>query len=299
MTAGLPNTAVVDAQAKINLFLRILGRRPDGYHELETLVLPIDFGDHLEIHADSGPDFHTLVLSLEVTGDPNLIRAVPVNGSNLIMRAGHALAEATGALGFADITLEKRVPAAAGLGGGSADAAATLRALNDLWGAGLDDAALREVGETIGSDVPALLVGGAAVARGRGERVESLPVPSLELALVTFSFGVSTADAFRWWDEDGGHTGSDPEPLLEAIESGKPELLGALLYNDLEDAVTRRHSAIREAKGRLLDAGAAGVVMCGSGPTLAALLPSDADFEPPEGLETRLVRSAADERGTL
>jgi 4-diphosphocytidyl-2-C-methyl-D-erythritol kinase len=297
MMVPLPNTATVEARAKINLFLRVLGRRPDGYHELETIILPVDLADRLEIHADSGPDFQGLDFSLEIIGDRDLIRGVPVNGTNLIMRAGHALAEATGTRGFAEITLEKRVPAAAGLGGGSADAAATLRALNDLWGCGLDDAALRDVGATVGSDVPALLAGGAAMVRGRGERVESFSAPRLDLALVTFPFGVSTTDAFRWWDEDGGRTGPDPEQVVRATRHGNPGLLGSLLYNDLEDAVTRRHSAIGEAKDRLLDAGAAGVVMSGSGPSLTALLPSDGDFDPPEGLQTRLVRSVGSSDG--
>jgi 4-diphosphocytidyl-2-C-methyl-D-erythritol kinase len=298
MTDPLPHTVTVRARAKINVFLRILGRRSDGYHELETLIVPIDLADRLRIHADSGPEFHTLALSLEVTGDRELIRGVPVGGSNLILRAGHALADATGARGFAEVTLEKLVPAAAGLGGGSADAAATLRALNDLWGCGLDESALREVGQSIGSDIPALLVPGAAKVAGRGERVESIAAPSLSLALVTFPFGVSTADAFRWWDDDGGPTGPDPGPVLEVTQQGKPERLGRLVFNDLEDVVIRRHPVIGEARERLLDAGAAGVIMCGSGPSLAALVPSEGGFQLPEGLETRLVRSAANDGGS-
>jgi 4-diphosphocytidyl-2-C-methyl-D-erythritol kinase len=292
MTADLPDTARVEAPAKINLFLRVLGRRPDGYHELETLIVPIELADRLEIHAHSDPtQFRTLALSLEVTGVPHLVRGVPVDDSNLVLRAARSLADAVGVRGFADITLEKRVPTGAGLGGGSADAAATLRALNELWDCGLHDAALEEVGQTVGSDVPALLADGAAVARGRGERVEPVQVPSLELALVTFPFGISTAEAFGWWDEDGGRTGPDPEPALAAAMAGVPEGLGNLLYNDLEAVVLQRRPAIRRAKDRLLAAGAAGVVMCGSGPTLAALLPSEGKFEPPEGLGFQLVRT--------
>ena len=189
------------------------------------------------------------------------------------------------------------MPAAAGLGGGSSDAAATLRALNDLWACRLDDAALREIGGTVGSDVPALLVGGAAVARGRGERAEPVSVPSLELALITFPFGVSTADAFRWWDEEGERTGLDLGPFLTAIREADTALLGSLLHNDLEDAVIRRHPAIGEAKERLLEAGAAGVVMCGSGPSLAALIPAGGSLEPPPGLTTTLVRTITDKGG--
>jgi 4-diphosphocytidyl-2-C-methyl-D-erythritol kinase len=291
MTPRLPRTLSVEAPAKVNLFLRVLGRRPDGYHELESLVAPIDFADRLDIHADSGPEFRTLALALDITGDLDLVRQVPADESNLVLRAARALADAVEARGFADITLEKRVPAAAGLGGGSADAAATLRALNQLWECGLDEAALTEVATSVGSDVPALLVGGPALARGRGERVEPISVPSLNLALVTFPFGVSTADAFRWWDEEGGSPGVDPGPILSAAREGPAAALKDLLYNDLEDVVIRRHPAIGEAKKRLLDAGAVAVVMSGSGPALAALLPSDEGFEPPEGLGARLVRT--------
>ncbi|HYT79878.1 MAG TPA: 4-(cytidine 5'-diphospho)-2-C-methyl-D-erythritol kinase [Actinomycetota bacterium] len=292
MTESLPDTCRVEARAKVNLFLRVLGRRPDGYHDLETLIVPIELTDHLEIHAHSDPaQFRTLALSLEVSGDPALVRDVPLDDSNLVLRAARSLADEVGARGFADIALEKRVPAAAGLGGGSSDAAAALRALNDLWECHLDDDALSEVGQTVGSDVPALLLGGAALARGRGERVEPVSLPSLGLALVTFRYGVSTADAFRWWDEDGGRTGPDPEPLLAATRGGDPARLGRLLYNDLEDAVIRRHPAIGEAKERLLNGGAAGVVMCGSGPSLAALIPADGSFEPPPSLTTTLVRT--------
>jgi 4-diphosphocytidyl-2-C-methyl-D-erythritol kinase len=291
MTPRLPRTLSVEARAKVNLFLRVLGRRADGYHELETLVAPIDFADRLDIHADSGPEFRTLALSLDITGDLDLVGQVPADESNLVLRAARALADAVEARGFADITLEKRVPAAAGLGGGSADAAATLRALNELWECGLDQAALSEVAAAVGSDVPAFLVGGPALARGRGERVEPIPVPSLKLALVTFPFGVSTADAFRWWDEEGESPGADPGPILSAARGDAAAALGDLLYNDLEDVVIRRHPAVGEAKERLLDAGALGVVMSGSGPTLAALLPSNEGFELPEGVGARLVRT--------
>jgi 4-diphosphocytidyl-2-C-methyl-D-erythritol kinase len=289
---ALPDTIRVRAPAKVNLFLRVLGRRPDGFHDLETLIVPIDLADRLEIHAHSDPSqFRTLALSLEVVGEPDRVRGVPVDESNLVLRAARSLAEAAGARGFADITLEKLVPSAAGLGGGSSDAAATLRALNDLWDCGLDERELRELGSTVGSDVPAFIGGSAVVARGRGERVEPLSMPSQGVALVVFPFGVSTADAFRWWDEDGGQTGPDPDEALSAAPEGRVEALGALLHNDLQDVVLRRFPPVREARDRLLQAGAAGVVMCGSGPTLAALLYPDGSFDPPEGLETLVLRT--------
>ena len=271
--APLPNTRVVEAKAKVNLFLRVLRRRQDGYHDLETGVLPISLADRLEIHAASEPSFRTLSLDLRVSGDPAMVGAVSADDSNLVIRAAEALAAAAGAAGFADILLEKRIPVAGGLGGGSADAAATLEALNDLWGCGLSAEELRAIGTHVGSDVPALLMGRAVLARGRGEMVEPLELPSMRWVLVTHPFGVSTGDAYGWWDDDESGSGPDPIALLEAAQRGDVEETGRLLFNDLEPAVLRRHPELEAAKHRLLKDGAVGVVLCGSGPTLAALMP--------------------------
>ncbi len=282
--APLPNTRVVQARAKVNLFLRVHGRREDGYHEVETAVVPISLADRLEVHAVSDPSFRTLSLALEVTGEPASVRAVPADESNLILRAADALARRVEATGFADVLLEKRIPVAAGLGGGSADAAATLHALNDLWGSGLSHEELRTVGAEVGSDVPALMAGRPVLARGRGESIEPLELPSLRWMLLPSAFGVSTRDAYTWWDQEGG-TGPDPWPLLEAARDGDVEKMGRLLFNDLEPGVLRRHPEIGEAKQRLLDAGAAGVVLCGSGPTLAALVGEGRDLRVEGGID--------------
>jgi 4-diphosphocytidyl-2-C-methyl-D-erythritol kinase len=284
--AAPPNTRVVEARAKLNLFLRVLGTRPDGYHELETAILPISLADRLAIHAYADPgEFRTLSLSLEVTGDPSLTRLVPRDESNLVLVAASALGARAGVRGFADIGLTKRVPAAAGLGGGSADAAATLKVLNELWGCALGTDELAEVGAALGSDVPALLAGGPALARGRGDRVDLLKVQPFRWSLETFPFSVRTSDAFRWWDEDGGATGPDPASLMAMARDGDAEELARLLYNDLEGPVLRRHPAVGEAKDRLLSAGASGVIMCGSGPTLAALIVDRGQFSASQALE--------------
>lgn len=284
-TAG-PGTVIARPRAKINVFLRVLGRRPDGFHDLESLVVPVSLTDRLQIHAFADPgQFRTLSLSLDLGGDPALVAGVPRDESNLVLRAAAALAERVGARGFAELTLEKRIPSAAGLGGGSADAAATLIALNDLWGCALSPAGLSEVGASVGSDVPALLSGGPAVIRGRGERVQPVLAPSQRWVLCTFPFEVRTADAFRWWDEDSSPTGPGPRPVIDAAARGDPHDLGRKMFNDLEAPVTRRHPAIAEAKERLLAAGAVGAVMCGSGPTVAALIPGGADVPVPGVIE--------------
>jgi 4-diphosphocytidyl-2-C-methyl-D-erythritol kinase len=289
-------TVEVWAPAKINLFLRVLGLREDGYHELETLVAPISLADRLEIHAVADPaQFRTLSIQLTVTGDPALIRGVPVDESNLAFRAAAALADRASPKGFAEILLDKRVPSAAGLGGGSSDAAATLRVLNRMWGCGLDEEALLEVGASIGSDVPALLLAAERVgtlARGRGELVKPFRLPPMRWALLTLPFGVRTADAFRWWDEDGGATGPDPAAVLRAAEGGPAEELGGLLFNDLEGPVARRHPVIGEAKRRLMEAGSVAAVMCGSGPSVAGLLPAAGDTAIPGAVAATSPASA-------
>ncbi|CAN5346378.1 4-(cytidine 5'-diphospho)-2-C-methyl-D-erythritol kinase [soil metagenome] len=281
------NTLSIRAWAKVNLFLRVLGTRTDGYHGLDTVIVPVTLHDRLEIHALSDPRFRTLSLSVDVTGEPEIARAVPTGESNLVLRAATALAGAAGVRGFADFLLEKRIPPAAGLGGGSADAAATLRGLNGLWGCGLDDVALRGIGADVGSDVPALLAGGTVRASGRGEVIRQANAGAIEWVLVTFPFGVSTASAFRWWDEDGGVSGPDPAPLVDACglflrDGPGPALraLGPLLYNDLEEPVMRRHPEVREARDRLLAGGAVGAVMSGSGPSVAGIVLPDSDLDP-------------------
>jgi 4-diphosphocytidyl-2-C-methyl-D-erythritol kinase len=278
-----PATVVVDAHAKVNLFLRVLGPRPDGFHDIETLVAPISLADRVGIHAVAdAAEFRTLSLSLDVTGDADLIRGVPADESNLAMRAAAVLADRIHPYGFADIRVEKRIPHSAGLGGGSADAAAVLQALAALWGADLPSEELRALAAQIGSDVPALVSGGSVLVSGRGERVEAVSVAPLRLALVTFGFGVRTADAYRWWDEDGGTSGPDPSPVVDAARDGDREALAATLFNDLEESVMKRHPAIRGACEGLLAAGVGAVVMCGSGPSVAAVLPDGIESLDPE-----------------
>jgi 4-diphosphocytidyl-2-C-methyl-D-erythritol kinase len=268
-----PDTVEVEARAKVNLSLRVLGADPDGYHRIDSVLVTLDLADRLMVHAAADPSFRTLSLSLDVGGDPSLVAGVPVDESNLALRAAAALAEAVGVRGFADVTLDKRIPVGAGLGGGSADAAAVLRALDDLWGAGLGWRRLAEVGASVGSDVPALVAGGAVRARGRGEVVTRIEAAPLRWALVTRPFEVRAGDAYRWWDEDGRRVGSDVARVVGAAAEG-PDALGPLLSNDLEPPVVRRHPELAEVKAALLDAGCAGAILSGSGPTVAGLLPS-------------------------
>lgn len=253
------------ANAKINACLRVLGARDDGYHEVESLVLPLDLADAVTVRPSTG-------LRVDVHGDSELADAVRAGGMNLALVAALALAESCGSASVgAVVEITKKIPVAAGLGGGSADAAATLHALNELWGCGLDLEVLLGIGEQVGSDVPALLVGGPVVAKGRGEHVEPLAAQSTHWALKPFEFPTRSPDVYRWWDEDACVSGPDPGALYAAAESGSLEILGSTLFNDLEEPVVRRHPEVGDAKRAFLDAGALGAIMSGSGPTVVAL----------------------------
>jgi 4-diphosphocytidyl-2-C-methyl-D-erythritol kinase len=171
----------------------------------------------------------------------------------------------------AAIEIVKRIPVAAGLGGGSADAAAALLALQELWACALSEQELSALAADVGSDVPSLLAGGPVVMRGRGEVVERAEVRPTWWVLVPHGFRVRTPDAYAWWDADAGRTGPDPLAVLEDAKSGGPAALGPLLFNDLEAPVAARHPEVARTKEGLLEAGAVGVVMSGSGPTVAAI----------------------------
>jgi 4-diphosphocytidyl-2-C-methyl-D-erythritol kinase len=259
-----PKPIRLEAPAKVNVFLRVLAAREDGYHDLESLVVPISLADGVTVRSADR-------LHIEVRGAQALAGDVPVGGLNLALVAALALADACPDAGGALVEIDKRIPVAAGLGGGSADAAATLLALNRLWGCDLDPATLGEVAERVGSDVPALLLGGPVLMSGRGEILAPAEVASFWWVVVHFDFGVRSPDAYRWWDEDGAVAGPDPDPLLEAAAARDAAGLGPLLFNDLEAVVARRHPAVGEAKQQLLATGALGAVMSGSGSSVVGL----------------------------
>ncbi len=259
----------VEANAKLNLFLRVLGAREDGYHDIDSVIVPLSLADPLTLRrADS--------LRLRMVGNDVEFLRVGGGPDNLAVVAALALAEECGPEGGAEIELEKRIPVAAGLGGGSADAAAVLRGLNELWGCGLDARSLEGIAARVGSDVPALLGGSPVRVGGRGEITEPVAIPPIWWTLVPAGFRIRTPQAYRWWDEDGEKSGPDPEPVLAAAAAGDLESLGEALFNDLEDPLVRRHPEIGDTKRRLLDAGALGAVLCGSGPTVAALARDEA-----------------------
>ena len=251
------------AHAKLNVFLRVLGRRDDGYHDVETLLLPISVADDVTVEAAD-----ELTLSLEGPAT----EGVPAGDTNLALRAARALAaEAAGARPpGARISIHKRIPVAAGLGGGSADAATTLLLLDELWGTGIGRDARARLAADVGSDVPAMFLGEPAYVRGRGEIVEPVLLQTTTWVVKPFAFGVSSADAYSWWDERAA-TGPDPGALIAAAETGNDELLGSVIYNDLQEPVAARHPEVADVVAAFTEAGARGAVMSGSGPTVVAL----------------------------
>jgi 4-diphosphocytidyl-2-C-methyl-D-erythritol kinase len=253
------------AHAKVNVFLRVLGRRGDGYHEIETLILPISLHDRITV--EPADDLTVIVSGASAT-------TVPEGDDNLALRAARALAaEADGpSLRGARISIDKRIPVAAGLGGGSADAAATLLALDELWSLDAQADDLARIALGVGSDVPALLLGEPAYVRGRGEVIEPVLLQSTTWVVKPFDVGVSSAAAYGWWDERPA-TGPDAGALIAAAESGNDALLGSALFNDLQGPVAARHPEIISTIEALIEAGAHGAVMSGSGSAVVALAP--------------------------
>ncbi|MEX2422281.1 MAG: 4-(cytidine 5'-diphospho)-2-C-methyl-D-erythritol kinase [Actinomycetota bacterium] len=260
------------ARAKINLFLRVGERREDGFHEMESLIAPTSLADELIATEADG-------ITLEIDPSPGR-EETPAGPDNLAVVAALALAEVAAPSRGVAIELVKNIPVAGGLGGGSADAAAVLLALNDLWDCGLSPGALDELAATIGSDVPALLQDGASLVRGRGELVEPIEIEQMIWVIVPFDFRVLTPEVFGWWDEDAPASTGNPSAVIAAARSGDIAGLGAAMFNDLEGPVTARHPEIAATRERVLDAGALGAIMCGSGPSVAALTAGmDAAFE--------------------
>jgi 4-diphosphocytidyl-2-C-methyl-D-erythritol kinase len=280
-------TAVtVRVPAKINLQLSVGPPRPDGYHELLTVFHAVSLYDEITVdHAGRG--------SVTVSGEG--ADSVPAGDANLAMRAAFALAKAAGLpprriprTAAADgsrsgpgvsIEIRKRIPVAAGLAGGSADAAAALVACNELWRAGLSMAELAEIAAGIGSDVPFALFGGTSVGQGRGERLTpALVAGQYHWVLAFAAGGLSTADVYRTCDRIRSNRGivvAPPRPsteLMAALRSGDPAEVGPLLSNELQPAALSLRPDLRRTLATGREYGALGAVVSGSGPTCAFLV---------------------------
>lgn len=254
----------VRAHAKVNLDLRVLGVRADGYHELRTVFQSIELHDTLVCSDKPGP--FTLKCRNPI---------VPLDASNLVWKAAATLWTALGRSGEirdAVVQIDKKIPVEAGLGGGSSDAAAALIALGRLWG-GAPVTLLREVGATIGADVPFFLSGGTALGLGRGEEIYPLvDLPPHYVVIVRPPFGVSTAEAYGWYDEDRA-AGLRENREFQTLPVPWPSR-AAQMVNDLEPPVMRRHQEIGGLKTQLREAGATAAAMSGSGSAVFGLFRS-------------------------
>lgn len=261
MTAGLG----LPAPAKVNLSLRVLGRRADGHHELETLFCAIDLADELEIERRS----RGTGITLEIAGTAGRGLPVAAGHDNLVVRAAAAVLERSGRDASLHFRLGKRIPAGGGLGGGSSDAAAALRLTNALLGRPLTDADLLELAPRLGADVAFFLFGGTCVGRGVGEVLVRVPEPPrLEFLLLLPPFGTPTADVFRML---GARLIAERQRVtVPRIEPPTATEIAAMLAtgNELEDAAMRCVPRLRALRDAVRDLGAGDVRMSGSGSTL-------------------------------
>jgi 4-diphosphocytidyl-2-C-methyl-D-erythritol kinase len=244
----------VYAPAKINLCLHVLGRREDGYHDLATLMQEIDLQDRLDVAVSNGSDI--TVCCPQVNLSPGV--------DNLAARAARLFLQHVDKTYSVAINIEKKIPEAAGLGGGSSDAAAVLSALNDLLDSGLSCSELMVLGRQLGADVPFFLYGQTAWATGVGEQLQPWPgLPPIWLVLVNPRVAVSTA----WVFQNLGLTHHRSIAKLPRFPLGTSALV-RLLHNDLEVVTCQHYPVITTIKERLIASGAEGALMSGSGPTV-------------------------------
>lgn len=283
------------APAKINLSLAVLGTRADGFHEIESLVLVVNWFDELVVSGRTGSGIE---LSCDVPG-------LPLDDANTVRRAATLLARRAGVAATARIELRKRIPAGAGLGGGSSDAAGALVALNRWWRLGLQRDQLAELGSEIGSDVPLFFYGPSSVIRGRGERVQPVELRWDGWVLIVLpALALSTAEVYRRYGPGPMEARTSIETLLHSAQLGA-EALGRRLFNMLEPAAFERSPTLAHLHGRIRQLGVPHVRMTGSGAALFALFDqrdeaqrSGRRINEELGIAVRLVRPLTTERAS-
>lgn len=262
----------VKAYAKLNLSLDVLGRLPDGYHEMKMVMQSASLCDDIHI---------TLKDDGAVTMAANF-GFLPKGDRNIAVKAAKAFFAAAGLPGAgAALTLHKRIPIGAGLGGGSSDAAAVLRGLNTLTGAGFSRAQLEALGGTLGSDVPFCVAGGTQLAVGRGEQLRDLPpLPECGIVICKPRFSIRTPDLFGRIDSRRSRIHPDTEGIISSITDGDVSAAARRMFNVFEDVLPQRCSEIGTIKHRLLDAGALGAVMSGTGSAVFGIFADESSARP-------------------
>lgn len=256
----------VKAPAKINLTLDVLHKRPDGYHEVEMIMTTVDLADRIGLELRNDEDI--VILSADCF--------VPNDHRNLAYQAAKVLKDTYGISQGVSISIEKEIPIAAGLAGGSSDAAATLRGLNELWNLNLSLDTLAELGAKVGSDVSFCVYGGTALATGRGEKIQELPAPpACWVVLAKPSIGVSTAEVYGNLNVSG-ITHPNTQGMIDAIHAGDFAAMCQNIGNVLEDVTLNMHPEVAIIKEQMKRFGADAVLMSGSGPTVFGLVEHEA-----------------------
>ena len=245
------------AYAKLNISLDVTGKRSDGFHDMLMVMQTVTLCDEVTVELTDGT--HS-------TAETNL-HFIPNDDRNLAVKAANAFFEAAGISGkAAHITINKVIPVCAGMGGGSSDAAAVLRALNRLTGAGMSADTLRSIASRIGSDVAFCVSGGTFLAAGRGDELTRLtPMPDCGFVICKPEFSISTPELFRGLDSVKLRCHPDTKGIRAAVEKGDIEGIAHRMYNVFEDVPDRRMAGIKRIKSDILDAGALGAVMTGTG----------------------------------
>ena len=259
----------VEAKAKVNFTLEVFGRRTDGYHALRSVVLPISLSDTLDIEvSDDG----------EITSDAGYDDDLCVKAARVLRNVRMFESTSVRMLG-ARISVKKRIPAGGGLGGGSADAAAVLRALNELWGIGLSREALAEIGAQVGSDVPSLVFNAPVVMGGRGEEISPLSTSTSSLHLVLVNPGVhsSTKEVYAACEGRPLDGENLTARMVEALQAGDLSRIAAALMNDLQPPAVKQHPEIADALVSLKTAGVIGAMMSGSGSSVFGLVENESE----------------------
>ncbi len=256
----------VKAPAKINLTLDVLYKRPDNFHEVEMVMTTVDLADRISL--ESREDGVIQIISTD--------NFVPNDHRNFAYQAARLIKDTYGIKQGVSITIEKEIPIAAGLAGGSSDAAATLKGLNELWNLGLSIDELAELGAKIGSDVSFCVYGGTALATGRGEIIKEIPAPpNCWVVLAKPKIGVSTAEVYGGLKVEGlKHPNT--KQMIQAIETKDYELLCSSLGNVLETVTFKLHPEVVMLKEQMKRFGADATLMSGSGPTVFGLVDSEA-----------------------
>ncbi|WP_046181298.1 4-(cytidine 5'-diphospho)-2-C-methyl-D-erythritol kinase [Domibacillus tundrae] len=256
---------MIKAPAKINLTLDVLHKRPDGYHEVEMIMTTVDLADRLELESLDKNEIRIISHN----------RFVPDDSRNLAYQAAKLLKDRYGIKTGVSIQIDKVIPVAAGLAGGSSDAAAALKGLNQLWNLGLSLDELAEMGAEIGSDVSFCVYGGTALATGRGEKIEHLPTPpNCWVVLAKPTIGVSTGEVYKNLKLDRMKR-PDTNAMIEAIKENDYNKMCQNMGNVLESVTLHAHPEVALIKEQMIRFGADAVLMSGSGPTVFGLIRHD------------------------